>query len=201
MKLLNKILIALIAVLFAASVVTTLALKKATQNVTRLEANQTALFESVKLYRTADSLNAAGVQKLTIERNELQLVNSGLAKTIESLDIKMRRVLAASETAIETEYKPATQIRDSIVYRDRQPADTLKCLKYADPWINVSGCFHVADTQFVPVIITRDTIHQVIHRVPKKIWFIRYGAKGIRQEMVCKNPWGRPVFTEYIEFK
>lgn len=44
-----------------------------------------------------------------------------------------------------------------------------------------------------------DTLHQVVHRVPRKCWFIRYGTKAIRQEVWSSNPNTELVYTEYIE--
>ena len=46
-----------------------------------------------------------------------------------------------------------------------------------------------------------DTIKQIVHRVPKKFLFIKYGTKGIKQEVVSKNPHTKIVFTEYRELK
>ena len=44
-----------------------------------------------------------------------------------------------------------------------------------------------------------DTLHQIVHRVPHRFWFIRYGTKAIRQEVVSSTPHTRIVYTEYIE--
>jgi hypothetical protein len=46
---------------------------------------------------------------------------------------------------------------------------------------------------------TVDTLHQVIHRVPRKFLFIPYGTKAIRQEVWTSNPNTELVYTEYIE--
>ena len=46
-----------------------------------------------------------------------------------------------------------------------------------------------------------DTLHQVIHRVPRKFLFFRFGTKGIRQEVWSSNPHTRLVYSEYIELK
>ena len=45
-----------------------------------------------------------------------------------------------------------------------------------------------------------DTIIQIVHRVPRKFLFIRYGTKGIRQEIVSANPHTHIVSARYIEF-
>lgn len=48
---------------------------------------------------------------------------------------------------------------------------------------------------------TTDTILQIVHRVPKRFLFFRFGCKAIRQEIVSKNPYNRIVYSEYIELK
>ena len=46
-----------------------------------------------------------------------------------------------------------------------------------------------------------DTLQQVVHRIPKKFLFIKWGTKAIRQEVVSSNPHSKIVYTEYIELK
>ncbi|WP_353739197.1 DUF6549 family protein, partial [Muribaculum intestinale] len=50
-------------------------------------------------------------------------------------------------------------------------------------------------------VVSCDTIKQIIHRVPKKFWFIKWGCKAIRQEVVSTNPHTKITYTEYIELK
>lgn len=186
---------------FFGIVANALVLKKTIAEKNRLEGNQVSLLEGISYFKTSDSLNAASVQRLTLERDEFRRYNTDLLKTIESLNIKLKRVESASRTAVVSIYEPETIIKDSIVYRDMQIPDTLKCLEYRDPWIDISGCFKLTDTKFTPRIVTRDTINQVVYRVPRKFLFIKYGTKAIRQTVVVNNPWSAPVYTEYIEFK
>ncbi|MFR4044610.1 MAG: DUF6549 family protein [Odoribacter splanchnicus] len=40
-----------------------------------------------------------------------------------------------------------------------------------------------------------------MHRVPRRLWFIRWGTKAIRQEIISRNPYSRIAYTEYIELK
>ncbi len=46
-----------------------------------------------------------------------------------------------------------------------------------------------------------DTLIQVVHRVTRQFWFIKWGTKAIRQDIVSKNPHSQIVYTEYIELK
>jgi hypothetical protein len=37
--------------------------------------------------------------------------------------------------------------------------------------------------------------------VPKRFLFFKYGCKGIRQEILSKNPHSRIVYSQYIEIE
>ena len=46
-----------------------------------------------------------------------------------------------------------------------------------------------------------DTLRQIIHRVPRRFLFLRFGTKAVRQEIVSSNPHSRIVYTEYVRFE
>lgn len=166
----------------------------------RLKDNQHSLLSEVKHYRTADSLNVASVEKLTLSNNEFKTFNSGLMATINELNIKLGRLQSASQTGTKTEYLIKAQIRDSLIYRDNnRPPDTIRCINYKDTWLRVAGCFR--EKQFEGLIQSVDTIEQFVHRVPHKFLFFKYGTKAIRQEILSKNPHTEIVYTKYIELK
>ena len=87
---------------------------------------------------------------------------------------------------------------DSIVYRDGV-LDSLKMFKWSDAWVDVAGEIRGRDVSLD--VVSNDTIRQIIHRVPKKFWFIKWGTKAIRQEVVSSNPHTKITYTEYIELK
>lgn len=164
----------------------------------RLNDNQTTLLTAAKYYKTSDSLNAAGVDRLTLKNSEFEKYNADLVKTVESLNLKVRRLQSVSQTGTETKYIIQTAIRDSLIYTSSIP-DTIKCIKYADDWLKLSGC--IQNKQFSGIVESKDTIVQAVHRVPRKFLFFKYGTKAIRQEVVSKNPNSRIAYTQYIEFK
>lgn len=163
----------------------------------RLFANQTALQESVERYRTADSLSAAGVAALRLERDELAGQRARLAEQVEALGIKLRRVEAAAATATVTEIEVETVVRDTVIIVDSAPVPA-RAFRWSDPWTNVGGVL-TADSVRLQLAAV-DTIIQVVHRVPRRFLGIRFGTKGIRQEVTSRNPHTTVVFTEYIEF-
>ena len=163
----------------------------------RLEQNQESLLSDVNHYKTEAGDWAASVMMLKLSKEEIENHCDDLNQTIKDLNLKLKRVQSAATTTTKTDVEIKVPVRDSIVYRDR--IDTIKCIEYIDPWIQLKGCFDKG--LFSGSINSNDTITQVVHRIPKKFLFIKYGTKAIRQEVVCKNPHTKIVFTEYIELK
>ena len=164
----------------------------------RLSDNQRTLLADIEFYRTKDSLSAASVERLTLTNREFRKYAGELKKTVEELNLKVKHLQSASQSATETKYLVKTEIRDSIIIRPGK-TDTLSCINYQDPYLTFSGS--ITAKQFSGLIQSQDTIIQLIHRVPRRFWFIRWGTKGIRQEIVNRNPYSRITYTEYIELK
>lgn len=162
----------------------------------RLANNQEALLTDVEYYKTESGKNAASVLKLELSKSELERHCQDLTKTVEDLNIKCR-IQSASTTVTKTEVEIQTVVRDSIVYRDLPIS--IKVINWRDPWIKLNGVLD-GDT-FSAKIESVDTLQQVVHRIPKKFLFIKWGTKAIRQEVVSSNPHSKIVYTEYIELK
>lgn len=172
--------------------------RKLTRENERLTANNTALMDRANYYETEAGKSAASVQKLELTYSELERNYQDVCQTADDLNIKVKRLQAAAKTATQTEIKVITEIRDSIVYRDGL-LDSLKVLRWQDPWVSVAGEIRGRDVELD--VVSCDTIKQIIHRVPKKFWFIKWGCKAIRQEVVSSNPHTKITYTEYIELK
>ena len=169
------------------------------QEKERLTGNQEALMDEVQYYQDEAGRNAASVQRLELSKAELEAYNGELTKRIEDLNIKLKRVQAATTTATQTNVEIKTIIKDSIIYRDTGML-VLPAIKWKDPWVNVDGIIKPDSTVDLS-IQSVDTLFQVVHRVPKKFLFIRYGTKAIRQEITSSNPHTKIVYSEYIELK
>lgn len=163
----------------------------------RLANNQESLLSDIEYYKTESGKNASSVQKLVFTKSELEKHCQDLTQTVEDLGIKVKRLQSATTTVTKTEVKIQTVVRDSIVYRDL-PVN-LKAVKWRDPWVTLIG---VLDGEtFSAKIESVDTLSQVVHRIPKKFLFIKWGTKAIRQEVVSSNPHSKIVYTEYIELR
>jgi hypothetical protein len=175
------------------------ALSRCNKDRERLQNNQNALMQEVRLYETKLGESAASVQRLQLTKDELEGKYKSICQEAEDLGIKLKRLQSVSQTTTQAEIHAKAEIRDSIVYKPEiHLVDTLKAFCWKDPpWAFVEG---VIDSGKVDLSIsTNDTIIQIVHRVPKKFLFFRFGTKAIRQEVISKNPHNRIRYSEYIE--
>lgn len=162
----------------------------------RLEANQRALLSDVDFYRTEAGESAASVAALSLELDELREARGRDAQKIRDLGIRLRRAESISRAATVSSVEERVVVRDSVILRDTL-RDTLMVFLGGDVWNSISGVIR-GDTLHYRVQSV-DTLFQVVHRVPRRFLFFRYGTKGIRQEIISSNPHTRLVYSEYIE--
>ena len=67
------------------------------------------------------------------------------------------------------------------------------------PWVHIEG--EVRRDTLLLDYHSIDTLHQIVHRVPRKFLFFRFGTKAIRQEIISSNPHTKIVYSEYIELR
>lgn len=165
----------------------------------RLKGNQTVLLEKATYYETEAGKSAASVQKLELSYSELKDHYQQVCQTADELRVKVKRLQAAATTATKTEVRVVTEVRDSIVYLNSGAVDSFKVFDWHDAWVNVVG--EIKGRNVSLNVASQDTIIQIVHRVPKKFLFFRWGCKAIRQEIVSSNPHTKIVYSEYIELK
>lgn len=164
----------------------------------RLSNNQHALLQSVTLYRTEAGASAARVEALELEVAEFREFRARDAEEIRSLGVRLRRAESYAVTASESRYEATVALRDTIILRDTI-RDTVRLFADGDAWSNVAGAIRGDSLSYS--LISVDTLRQVVHRVPRRFLFFRYGTKGIRQEIWSSNPHTELVYTEYIELR
>lgn len=167
--------------------------------IARLRNNNEALSSEASLYRTQLDESAASVVALQHELKEYREQHARDAKRIKALGVRLRRVESVATAATQTEIEvkaPLTPLRDTI-FLDRLLPDTTPIFRWSDNWVRIEGTIRNGNAECY--IESIDTLRQVIHRVPHKFLFFRYGTKAIRQEIFSSNPHTRIVYTEYIE--
>ena len=174
----------------------------------RTKENQDVLLHNgrVEIGRTQSGRPRASVQAITLKTSDLKRSpDSLLAVNKKELKIKNSRIMAAATTSTTTQIDVKAAIRPvphdtcsrllSGLYR---PPDVSQ-VSWSDPWITLRGDIE-GDSMQVH-IESRDTIQMVVHRVPKKFLFFRYGTKGVRMEVVGQNPHSRLSYPRIIMFK
>lgn len=159
----------------------------------RLEQNQTVLCDSLHRYRTRLGAEAASVAALQLRCEEFARLRADDAATIKSLGLRLRRLESLSTTSTAAAVEVRTILHDTIILRD-----TVRTFSWRDPWTSIEGC--IAGDSVACAVASVDTLRQVVHRVPRRFLFIRWGTKSIRQEIVSSNPHTRIVAAEYVEF-
>ena len=166
----------------------------------RLENNNYALIESVKTYRTKADESAASVQVLRLKVGEYEELRAADAERIRNLKIKLKRLESASKSVTKMAVDITVPLRDTVILRDTlRLHDTVRLFRWRDSWVTVDG---VIDKNSVSCSVSSvDTLHQIIHRIPRRFLFFRYGTKAIRQEIVSSNPHTEVVYSEVVSFR
>lgn len=194
---LQKILVPIICVL--AIILAFLMFLREHNEKERYKANQTALLSDVAYYKTENERNVASVRALTLTKNEIETYNKNLAERCDELEISLRRLISANITNMQTDYHLVGELRDSLVLR-YNTIDTLRCMDYDDSYLTFSACVDSAG-MYVADIISRDTVTAIVHRIPRRFLFFKFGTKEVRQEVHCANPRTQIITTQYVEKK
>lgn len=168
--------------------------------IQRLRKNQHVLLKPspMQSYRTSDGKSVATTEVLTLKISELRDANDSLLRMTHELGVKNRRLQQMAQTTNHTDATIHTIVHDSIVYVSPSP-DTLRCLSYADPWMMVDGC--LKEDTFSGHFASLDTLDMIVHRVPRRFLFFRYGCKAIQLDVVSHNPYSTITHARYIQLK
>lgn len=196
----NKVTFALLVVLIFIIAALVGVNKQLSEDCKTYKSDRAALLEDVKFYRTKDSLSVGEVQKLTLSRDEFRQRCSELSDLCDELNIKIKRLKSTSKTATASEYKFNTRHVDSIIIRDSIVIDTIKCFSYSNNYIDFRAC-EAHDNALSVYISTVDTLDQLVHKVPRRFLFFRYGCKAIKQTVLSRNPYSTITYSDYIELR
>jgi len=172
------------------------------------------LLDIAKRYKAIDSLNVVSVGQLELKLDEVKKFRSEDMKLIESLQVDKKRLQQITTAQTQTVYELKGELKDSIIWRERfrdefskEDAsfdsiyrDTIKCISIKDKWFDMSGCIDV-NFKFTGRFENRDSLLYVEHIIPKRFWFIKWGCKERRQEIVSRNPHTIITNAEFITIR
>ena len=191
----NKILIIAVTILVVVVTLLSYQLDKERKEVDRLSDNQTSLIADIEYYRTEDSLSVASVYKLTLTLGEYQRLDKAKSDTIKDLGYKLSRVNSVQEVKTESNHKIKVPIKN-------HPFDnnlTTPCFNYSSLFLDVTGC--VIDSTLHAEIKMRADLQIIAHRVPKQWWFIKWGTKAVKVDVISKDRNCSITHNRYIELE
>ena len=159
----------------------------------RLLQNQSALSAETEHYRIRCGEEAASVQVLRLRCAEFERLRAADAERIRALGVRLRRLEAAATR---------TPLRDTVIVRQRDTLlvrDTVRLFRWRDAWVRVEGAIGADSVRCR--VESVDTLRQIVHRIPRRFLFIRWGTKALRQEIVSTNPHTRIVCSEYVRIE
>lgn len=174
----------------------------------RTKENQDVLLHNgkVEIGRTQSGRPRASVQAITLKTSDLKRnPDSLLAVNRKELKIKNSRIMAAATTSTTTQVDVKAAIQAvphdtcSLLSGPYRPPDVSQTVSWSDPWITLRGVIEGDSMQMH--IESRDTLQMIVHRVPKKFLFFRYGTKGVRMEVVSQNPHSQLSYPKIIMLK
>ena len=118
------------------------------------------------------------------------------------MGIRICRLEAASKSVTATRLELHAPLRETVrvALRDTLVVrDTVRLFRWRDAWVTVEGMLR--DDSVACRVESVDTLRQVVHRIPRRFLFIRWGTKALRQEIVSSNPHTRIVYTEQVRIE
>lgn len=174
----------------------------------RTKENQDILLHNgrVEIGRTQSGRPRASVSAIALKTSDLKRnPDSLLAVNRKELKIKNSRIMAVATTSTTTQVDVKAAIRAvphdtcSRLSGSYRPPDVSQTVSWSDPWITLRG--EIEGDSIQMHIESRDTLQMIVHRVPKKFLFFRYGTKGVRMEVVSQNPHSQLSYPKVIMFR
>lgn len=172
------------------------------------QSNTETLLDSVKTYKTKDSLNAASVGDLVLRLSEFERYRAADAALIKTLETKNRELQNVTTTQTRTINHLRGTMRDSIVYVPGKDSlifvkDTLRCLDIVEPWFELHGCANKAG-EFTGQHISRDSLLIAATVTYKRFWGFLWKTNKVKDrkiDVVSKNPGTEILGVEFIEIR
>ena len=205
----NTVLFVLMVIFALAAFMATWAYFNLKTDRDRLKENQTILLHNgkVDIKRTNTGLSQASVTALTLRSSEFRQSGDTLLQVAKAAGIKTSRISEAATASTTTSVEFKTRIFQTIVHdtvRDTVarslttflPSRQLQ-LSWNDPWVSLSGT--ITNSIFHGSITSVDTLDIIVHRVPKRFLFFRFGCKQVRMDIISRNPHTRLTYARYYQ--
>jgi len=178
----------------------------------RLRNNQSLLLHNgnVEISETASGRSRASVPALNLRPSEFRRSGDSLLKVAKSAGIKPSRISDAATAATVTRANivvpvhvaSATISPDSLAIASPLPVgkgqgERLLPFSWSDPWLSLSGT--VSDSLVHCSVSVSDTLDIIVHRVPHRFLFFRFGCREVRMDIISRNPHTRLIYARYYK--
>lgn len=178
----------------------------------RLKENQSLLLHNgeVEIKQTITGSSQASVPALTLRSSEFRQSGDTLLQVAKAAGIKASRISEAGTVATATHVDFDAQVFRTVVHDTLR--DTVLCpasplpalppskqlqLSWNDPWVSLSGT--IADSIFHGSLTSNDTLDIIVHRIPKRFLFFRFGCRQVRMDIISRNPHTRLTYARYLQ--
>lgn len=172
----------------------------------RLRNNQSLLLHNgnVEISETASGRSRASVPALNLRPSEFRRSGDSLLKVAKSAGIKPSRISDVGTAATVTRADiianlSSRQADDSASnLSTRLPVNSsTRLLAWSDPWLSISGT--ISDSLIRCSVSVSDTLDIIVHRVPRRFLFFRFGCREVRMDIISRNPHTRLIYARYYK--
>lgn len=169
----------------------------------RIKQNQSLLLHnSTDIKETTDGKSHASAPALTLRTSEFKDSGDTLTKVARQIGIKPSRISEAATAATTTAADITTPVwhttdTATVSTDSLHRPDSLVCFSWHDSWMSLSGC--VSDSIFRGSVTSTDTLDIIVHRIPKRFLFFRFGCKQVRMDIISRNPHTRLTYARYFQ--
>ena len=151
-----------------------------------------------------------GTVEIKQTNTEFRRSGDTLLRTAKAAGIKTSRISEAATAATTTHVDFDARVFRTVVHDTLR--DTVLCpasplpalspskqlqLSWNDPWVSLSGT--IADSIFHGSLTSNDTLDIIVHRIPKRFLFFRFGCKQVRMDIISRNPHTRLTYARYYQ--
>ena len=150
----------------------------------RIKQNQSILLHNgvVEISETGTGNSHASTPALTLRPSEFKESGDTLAKVARQVGIKPSRISEAATAATTT------------------AADITAPVWHTTATATVStDSLHRPDSLFRGSVSSTDTLDIIVHRIPKRFLFFRFGCKQVRMDIISRNPHTRLTYARYYQ--
>ena len=158
--------------------------------------NTESLLTGIKRLQIDSSRNAVETNRLRLTINELEEVRSSYLKTIDELGIRIKQLQSVARQDIDLETPIAIKV-DSTNYLDiieGKPIELFESDPYKDIKLTIKK-----DSVIGSVQMTANLTQYIYADYKHKFLWWMWGLRGVKQIVICDNPYIKINYSEYIE--